>query len=271
MSNKKKNEMQISEAELRSMTAHMEEMHEETFPVLASHLQDLGASIRTTTAEIGARRSSRRTFFAGSGVVAGGLLLAACGSSDTGGTAAPVASATTGGGSADDKAALATNASLEALAVFAYDSALKAAPMGKFGKSVPAAVAEFATVAKKQHQDHQDAFNAALVAAGGKAFTAPDPALAAAVTKMFGDVKDVPGLAKLALTLENTAAATYIQQMSTLMSPMALSAVATIAPVEQQHAAILYFVLGEYPVPDSFVKLGATDFSLGARPSTDAG
>ncbi|MEO6204440.1 MAG: ferritin-like domain-containing protein [Mycobacteriales bacterium] len=267
--NDKNNEMQISEAELRSMTAHMEEMHEETFPVLASHLQDLGASIRTKTAEIGARRSSRRTFFAGSGVVAGGLLLAACGSSDSG-TATPSASASTGG-SADDKAALATNASLEALAVFAYDAALKAAPMGKFGKTVPAAIAEFATVAKKQHQDHQDAFNADLVAAGGKAFTDPDPALAATVTKMFGDVNDVVGLAKLALTLENTAAATYIQQMSTLMSPMALSAVATIAPVEQQHSAILNFVLGEYPVPDTFVKLGPTPTSLGARPSTDAG
>ncbi len=266
-----RNEMQISESELRSMTAHLEEMHEETFPVLSSHLQDLGATLRTKGAQVGGKLASRRGFLAGSGVVAGGLLLAACGSSDSTATPGASASASTGGGATGDKAALATNASLEALAVFAYDAALKAAPMGKFGKSVPAAVAEFATVAKKQHQDHQDAFNAALVAAGGKAYTDPDPALAATVTKMFGELTDVVGLAKLALTLENTAAATYIQQMSTLMSPMALSAVATIAPVEQQHSAILNFVLGEYPVPDTFVKLGATATSLGARPSTDAG
>jgi hypothetical protein len=261
-------EMQISESELRAMTADMVEMHEETFPVLRDSLSDLSVTIREKGAALGGTFASRRGFIAGGVAIGGGLLLTACGSdSKTAGTT-PTKSSTPGGA---DAKALATNASLEALAVFAYGAALKAAPMGKFGKTVPAAVAEFATVAMKQHQDHQDAFNAALTKAGGKAFTAPDPALAATVTKLFGAVTDVPGLAKLALTLENTAAATYIQQMSTLMTPEALAAVATIAPVEQQHSAILNFVLGEYPVPDTFVKLTATPTSLGARPSTDAG
>jgi hypothetical protein len=268
----KNNEMQISESELRGMTAHMVEMHEETFPVLQTQLMDLGASLRERGAAIGGSVASRRGFLAGGGAIAGGVLLSACGSKDktaTGGS--PSTGATTGSSSsAADKSALATNASIEALAVFAYDSALKAAPMGKFGK-VPAAVADFATVAKQQHMDHQDAFNAALTQAGGTAFTKPDPALAAAVVKMFTATKDVVGLAKLALTLENTAAATYIAQMATLQSKAGIAAVATIAPVEQQHAAILNFVLGEYPVPDTFVKLTMTPTSLGARPSTDAG
>jgi hypothetical protein len=271
---RKKNEMQISESELRSMTASMVEMHEETFPVLQTQLMDLGASLRQRGAAIGGSVASRRGFLAGGAAIGGGVLLTACGSKDKTASDSPSTGSTSGSGSgssAADKSALATNASIEALAVFAYDAALKAAPMGKFGKSVPAAVADFATVAKQQHMDHQDAFNAALTQAGGTAFTKPDPALAAAVIKMFGDVKDVVGLAKLALTLENTAAATYIQQMSTLQSKAGLAAVATIAPVEQQHAAILNFVLGEYPVPDTFVKLTATPTSLGARPSTDAG
>ena len=38
---------------------------------------------------------------------------------------------------------------------------------------------------------------------------------------------------------------------------------ATIQPVEMQHAAILHFLLGEYPVPDAFAK------SAGARPVSD--
>ena len=254
--------MQISESELRSMTAHMVEMHEETFPVMRASLVDVGSSLRD-------KMASRRAFIAGTGAVVGGLLLAACGSDegdDKG--AAPKASSSTGGG---DKAALATNASIENLAVFAYGAALKAAPMGKFGKSVPPAVAEFATTAMKQHQDHADAFNAALKAAGGTAYTKPNPVLAGDVTKMFTALTDVVGLAKLALTLENTAAATYIKQMGELTSADALNAVSTIAPVERQHAAILSFVIGEYPVPDTFVKLDATPTSLGARPSTDAG
>jgi hypothetical protein len=268
---RKKNEMQISESELRSMTAHMVEMHEETFPVLQTQLMDLGSSLRERGAAIGGSVASRRGFLAGGAAIGGGVLLSACGSKDKTAGDKPSTGATTGtSGSAGEQSALATNASLEALAVFAYDAALKAAPMGKFGK-VPAAVGDFATVAKQQHMDHLDAFNAALEAAGGKAFTAPDPALAKAVTDMFTATKDVVGLAKLALTLESTAAATYISQMSTLTSKAGIAAVATIAPVEQQHAAILSFVLGEYPVPDTFVKLTATPTSLGARPSTDAG
>lgn len=268
-----KDEMQISEQELRAMTTHMVEMHEETFPVMKSSLLDLSSSIRERGAIIGGSMASRRGFMAGGTAVIGGLLLTACGSSSNKTTGTPSSGATTGSSapsSGGDSAALATNASLENLAVFAYGAALKAAPMGKFGKTVPPAVAEFATHAMKQHKDHADAFNAALMNAGGQAYTKPDPALTPTVLKLFGAVHSVPGLAMLALTLENTAAATYTKQMGELTSPDALSAVATIAPVERQHAAILSFVLGEYPVPDTFVKLGPTATSLGARPSTDA-
>jgi hypothetical protein len=42
-----------------------------------------------------------------------------------------------------------------------------------------------------------------------------------------------------------------------------ISTAATIAPVEAMHAAILNFVLGQYPVPDNFL---AT--TMAANPST---
>jgi hypothetical protein len=124
-----------------------------------------------------------------------------------------------------------------------------------------------------QHSEHADAFNAAVTNAGGQAFTDPTPALAPAVQDMFAKVDSIPKLAMLALTLENTAAATYVKQMGELTSPEALSAVATIAPVERQHAAILLYILGDYPVPDTFVKTNKTETSLGAqtpRPSRAA-
>ncbi|MCU1621490.1 MAG: Ferritin-like protein [Frankiales bacterium] len=264
-------DMQISEVELQAMTAHMVEMHEETYPIMRASMADLGSDLRATGARVGGSIASRRGFLTGGTAVVGGLLLAACSStSGKAGAASPQPSSGSSGSSGGDQAALATNASLENLAVFAYGAALKAAPTGKFGKTVPAAVAQFAAVAMKQHQDHADAFNAALRGAGGTPYTKPDPALTPAVLKMFGAVKSVPGLAMLAITLENTAAATYIQQMGTLTSASAIAAVATIAPVERQHAAILSFVLGDYPVPDTFVKLIATPTSLGARPNTDA-
>lgn len=265
--------IQISESELRSMTADLEEMHHATFPQMREQLGDVGASLRRHAGRLGATSSSRRGFLMGSGVALGGLALAACSqggstSSKQGDQGNTVPSSTPGSGSSsaagDDTAGLATNASLENLAVFAYGAALKAAPMGKFGK-VPGAVAEFATHAMNQHADHANAFNAALTKAGKKPFTEPNPALKQTVLDAFGKLNDVPGLANLALLLENTAAATYVKQMGEFTSPEALSAVATIAPVERQHATILLYVLGQYPVPDAFVKLDL------ARPSTDAG
>lgn len=274
-------EMQISEAQLRAMTADMNDMHNETFPAMYAELSEYGSTMRSTRrAEAKLRRAelarSRRRFVLGTGgLVLGTAFLAACGSDDDAADSPATTPAAgtdpgsgTGGGA--DASALRVNASLENLAVFAYGAALKAAPEGKFGKSVPAAVAEFATHAMKQHQDHADAFNAALTGAGGTAYTEPNPTLAGPVTEMFGKVNSVPKLAMLALTLENTAAATYIKQMGTLTSPEALSAVATIGPVERQHAAILSFVLGDYPIPDTFVKLGKTKTSLGAQPGLDA-
>lgn len=284
-------DMQISEAELRSMTAEMVELHESTFPTLVESMSDLGATLRAEELAA-ARAASRRRFLIGTGgVVAGTLLVAATGSSAAAAVrtearpyvpgaanvpvlgrtpASPLATYEADAAQASgDVAALRLNASLENLAVFAYSSALTDAGKGKFGKKVPAAVAEFAMHAKKQHADHAAAFNAAVKNAGGKPFTKPTPALTPAVLKMYKAVNSIPKLAMLALTLENTAAATYIKQMGELTRKDALDAVATIAPVERQHAAILSFVLGDYPVPDTFVKLTATSTSLGARTSAD--
>jgi hypothetical protein len=46
-------------------------------------------------------------------------------------------------------------------------------------------------------------------------------------------------------------------------SPAGIQTAATIEPVELQHAAILNFLLGQYPVPNSFTP------QTGARPVSD--
>ena len=85
----------------------------------------------------------------------------------------------------------------------------------------------------------------------------------AVVDPAFAQVKDVPGLAKLALQLENVAAATYLESIGLVKSAGGINIAASIQPVELQHAAILSFLLGQYPVPTSFA---TTD---GARTLTD--
>ncbi len=155
-------------------------------------------------------------------------------------------------------------ASLENLAVATYQAGLDAATAGKLG-AVPPAIATFATTVQKQHKDHAAAWNSIITGAGKTAISGVDTTVKdAVVTPGFAAVKDIPGLAKFALGLEDAAAATYLNAIqNALQAAAAIKIAATIQPVEMQHSAVLHFVLGDYPVPASFAK---TD---GARPLTD--
>ncbi len=162
---------------------------------------------------------------------------------------------------ANDDAAIATLAAgLEVLAVNTYSAALDAAGAGKIGE-VPAAVAEFATTAKAHHQAHLDAWNKVLTGAGASAVTTPNATLQPTVDEAFAKVTDVTGVAKLALMLEEIAAATYLSASPKITDKAAIQLAGSIQIVDAQHAAILHYVLGEYPVPDVFAK---TDMAAAA-------
>jgi hypothetical protein len=198
------------------------------------------------------RGPSRRRFLIGSGAaVLGGLLFTACGGNKTSPSAGGTATTATGG--VADLAVAALAAALENLAVGTYQAALDAATAGTLGP-VPPAVVTFATTVQQHHRDHAAAWNSVLTGAGKEAVTGVDLTLKADVDKAFADVKDVGGLARLALSLENTAAATYQNGIEILGDTGAIQVAASIQPVEMQHVAILNFVLGTYPVPDAFSK-----------------
>jgi hypothetical protein len=93
--------------------------------------------------------------------------------------------------------------------------------------------------------------------------TAPDAGLKPTVDSAFAKVTDFAGAARLALLLEETAAATYLKAIPTIDSPDAAKLAASIQAVDAKHAAVLHFVLGEYPVPDVFAKT-----ALAASPSS---
>jgi hypothetical protein len=153
-------------------------------------------------------------------------------------------------------------ASLENLAVATYQAGIDAATAGKLG-AVPPAVVTFATTAQSHHKDHAQAWNGVLTGAGKQAVTGVDLTVKKGVDGAFAQVKDVPGLAKLALTLEMGAAATYLAAIDGVTSKPGIATAATIQPVEMQHAAILNFLLGQYPVPDTFAQQD------GARTTSD--
>lgn len=142
-------------------------------------------------------------------------------------------------------------ASLEVLAVSTYTSALTASGQGKLG-TVPPAVASFATTAMSHHKAALDKWNSVLTSAGAQAVSQPPASLAATVTQKFSQVTDITGLATLALLLEQTASDTYLSAVPTLQSKDAILLAAQLQVVDQEHAAILHYVLGQYPVPDVF-------------------
>ncbi len=194
--------------------------------------------------------SSRRAFMIGAGVASAGALIAACGGSTTSGSSSPGASSSAAGTSGD-LAIAKVAASLEVLAVGTYKAAGAAASGGKLGP-VPAAGAMFVSTAMQQHQAALDMWNQTLASANMPAVTTPPADLNQTVQQMFSQVTDFGGAAKLALLLEQTAADTYLKAVSQLKGKDAIQLAGSIQIIDQQHAAILLYVLGQYPVPDVF-------------------
>jgi Ferritin-like domain len=248
----------LSDRQLAAMTDQLDQLHrDQALPAMKAAVTEWIEGFKAAGHGASHTGHNRRTFLLGAaGIGAGGALLAACGSSSK--SAAPTtsgtgtgASASTPAGSASgsltgDLAVAATAASLENLGVYAYKTGLTAAAAGKLGK-VPPAVATFAQTAMRQHQDHAQAWNGALTAAGKTAVTATDPALTPTVNQKFGQVTNATQLAQLALLIENIAAQTYQAAIPALTAASSVAVAATIHPVEMQHAAILYYVLGQYP------------------------
>jgi hypothetical protein len=271
--------MHLSEAEVRAMTADLDGLHHDlTLPALKESLSEWAQEIRDREVadedEDHTPRSplfDRRRFLIGAGGVASLGVLAACSSSSptTASGASPSSSASAAamaGGEGQkltgDLQVVAMAASLENSGIATYTAGINAATAGKLG-TVPPAIVTFAETAKSQHQDHQAAWNSVLTGAGKNAVTAVDPVIQPTINTAFSKVTTVTGLAELALMIEDIAGETYQNGLSVIKSTAGIKTAASIQPVEFQHAAILSFVLGKYPVPNAFTGVS------NARPPSD--
>ncbi|MFJ4795086.1 ferritin-like domain-containing protein [Kitasatospora purpeofusca] len=252
----------VSEGELAGLTRELHEAHQDTLPAMRAGSRDLVEEVRARGAD-GPRDLGRRRFLLGAGGAAAALTLAACSSSGSGGSPAPVPGSPSGSASGSssgsasgqytgDLKVVALATALENQAVGAYQAALDAAKAGRLG-TVPPAVATFITTAMGQHADHAKVWNSVLTGAGKPAITDVPLSNQPATLKALGEATDVAAVAKLALSLEDQAAQTYLFATYNVTSPGGIATAATIAPVEAMHAAILNYVLGQYPVPDDFL------------------
>jgi hypothetical protein len=252
MSKRSKETFQGTEGELLSMTHELDELHHDVgMPAMRAGVANMIDNMKGAV-----RPTSRRTFLMGAGAAAaGGAAMMVIGSTPAMAGASTrklssfqsaEAAAFPPAGLKGDLAVAAVAASLENLAVFAYSAGLAAATAGKLGP-VPPAVATFATTVKGQHTQHAAAWNGVLKSNGKAVVTVTNPTLTPVVQTDFAKVTDIAGLANLAITLETIAAQTYQAETSMLTSSAAIGLSSSIQPVEMQHIAILYYVLGMYP------------------------
>lgn len=139
----------------------------------------------------------------------------------------------------------------ETVAADTYRLIAEAAAAGAVGDVAPA-IGEFVGTAGANHTAAAAAWDDLLAAAGAPAPAAPPADFAAELTAAVGELVDAAGAAALGLRVEETLAATYLAALGVATSPDVIALAGSILPVDRQHAAVLRFVLGEYPVPDTF-------------------
>lgn len=176
------------------------------------------------------------------GLVAGGTLAATA----FGATLLGLTSSAAFADTPSDIQMLQTAASIENLAVSTYKTALTLPYIG--GSSANPVIKAFAQTTMAQHDQHNDAFNAAAKALGGKAQTGPDPKYVPVVNQAVSAItKDDPSagalaVVSLAITLENVAAETYVANCPKFSDVNSKKITASIMGVEAQHVATLYAV-----------------------------
>ena len=187
------------------------------------------------------------------------------GSAGTAGVAALVSGCTGDGGSGatgavDDLDTAATAAGVEKLTVDTYTAAGRLATDGKLGAAIPPAVAAFVATATGHHQQALNRWNKLLTDAGRPEVTAPKEALRTIVDAGIARLTDVPGVAALALRLEDYGSQTYQKALPALKTAEAIRLAAEISVVSHQRQAVLRYLLGLYPV-GSGTAPGAIDFA----------
>ena len=236
--------MSLDERALAELTEESQDLHSDAMRRTVASLDGLVDEGRQARAgkswslEQAISEPSRNSVV-GPVAVAGGILAA------TGFAAALAALASTPAfaSSATDVQILQTAASIENLAVSTYTTALTLPYIG--GSSANAVVKAFVTTTLSQHRQHGQAFNSAIKALGGAQQSSPHPKYVPVVNSAVASItKDTTtagmmAVVDLAMTLENVAAETYVNNCSMLSDSNAKAITASIMGVEAQHVAVL--------------------------------
>ena len=134
---------------------------------------------------------------------------------------------------------------------------LEANSAGTLGAVSPA-LGDFLGIALLHHQAALDAWNAMLTAAGRPAVSTPPQNLAISINQQFASISNLPAAIGVVLSLERTAAATYLNAIGAMQSNSTIALAGSLHPIDRQHVSVLLFLLGQFPAPDTFAD---TDFA----------
>jgi hypothetical protein len=109
------------------------------------------------------------------------------------------------------------------------------------------------------HQDHADTLNGII--GEEEAVTEPNAALVAEFGPMIRAAADEAAILEIAYSLEEAAASTYLDAIGMLEDVRNAGALATILPVESQHATVIATALGK-PVSEYLIDFLTTDAAV---------
>ncbi|HVF12959.1 MAG TPA: ferritin-like domain-containing protein [Acidimicrobiales bacterium] len=190
----------------------------------------------------------RRFLGAGALAVAAAAAGAAC-DGGGGGEAATDTSAASRPALTGDVAVAHLVAGLENLAIDTYDALGANVAAGALG-ALPAVVGAVIATARAQHIEHLTEWNRVLQGAGQPAVDGPDAGLKPTLDGMLAEVADVGGAVRFALLVEEILADTYLKSIPTLTDKGLVRTTALMLATDQQHQALLRYVLGDNPVPE---------------------
>ncbi len=232
--------MEISAHELHRLAAEVDDMQQQEMRTLQAELEEV--HFGATGRRLG---QSRRAFLTKAGIGSAVITV--------GSTLLPVGRLMPAawGQELDEVAVAKFGESVELAAVDIYAAA---AISGKIGPDVLPVAQLFAS----HHQQHAGAFQAILGAAAGRT---SNQKLLEEFAPKIQQAADQAALLDIAFTLEQAAAATYLFGLGTLQDPSNAAALATILPVEAQHAVVLGQTLGK-DVKDCLPSFQSTDDAL---------
>ena len=143
-------------------------------------------------------------------------------------------------------------AGLELAAVEVYRAAAATGKLTNAGNQI-------ATMFGGHHQDHADALNEII--GEDAAVTEPNAALVDEFGPMIRAAADEAAILEIAYALEEAAASTYLNAIGELEDVRNAGALATILPVESQHATVIATALGK-PASEYLIDFLTTDAAV---------